>query len=105
MVDGPARSPGDRGGDPADGTVRAQFDWASVSPSMAVIETVSVATDREPTDVPSLYEFVDTDALDSLVEGGADVSDDTVVSFRFAGRRVTVRSSGEVVVGPRSSPE
>lgn len=101
MVDEPGRPSGGRGGDRIDGTVRAQFDWASVSPSLAVIETVSVATDREPTELPSLHGFVDTDALDSLVGGESATADgDTVVSFQFVGRLVTVRDDGQVVVAP-----
>lgn len=84
-----------------EGVVRTRYDWADTSPSAAVIETVAVASDREPTRLPPLYGVIDPDALDALrgpessVRGAGTVQ----LTFPYAGHEVTVRSDGEVVVG------
>lgn len=83
-------------------TIRSQYDWSTISPSTAVVETVATAVDRETTDLDSLYETLDPDALDTIVQSNRSTRAlaDTTVSFTFAGRRVTVHSTGEVVVAP-----
>jgi hypothetical protein len=78
---------------------RAAFDWTSTSPSTGVVEAVASATDRDPLALPQLYDAVEADALDSLVRA----SDGLVVSFAFAGCRVTARSKGVVTVRPVSA--
>ena len=81
-------------------TVRAQFEWASTAPSMAVIETVAIALDREPTTIEPLYESIDPDALDALLRsnGSSAAANGVTVSFVVADRQVTVHSRGDVVV-------
>lgn len=83
-----------------DETVRAQFEWASTAPSMAVIETVAIALDCEPTTIAPLYESIDPDALDALLRqnGSLATANDVTVSFVVADRQVTVHSRGDVVV-------
>ena len=83
-----------------DGTVRAQYDWVSTLPSIAVIETVAVAINRDPTAMESLYEAVNTDALDALIQSdGQSTSAGTMsISFGFADQQVTVHGSGDVLV-------
>ena len=93
--------------DPApedDGTVRAEFDWSSRAPSMAVIETVAIAANAEPAGLAPLYDSVDPDALDALVRSaGKDGKDGAVaVAFALAGHDVEVRSDGVVVVRPHA---
>lgn len=93
-----------------DGTVTASYDWSSVTPSVAIVETVAVAADRESSTLPALYELVDTDALDAVVRlnGSPAAGGLTTVSFRFADHRIRVHSTGEVVVsagGPRECRE
>lgn len=84
-----------------DGVVRAEYDWASITPAVAVVETVAVASDREPTALESLGETVDTDALNALVRSdGARASEEVSIRFGFAGTDVTVRGGGAVVVRP-----
>ena len=86
--------------DSDDGATRARYDWSSAVPSTAVVETVAVAVDQEPTSLEPLHECVDSDALDALVRSRnspAD-ADTTTVSFVYADRQVTVRGSGEVIV-------
>ena len=87
------------GPDPdADGVVRAEFDWGTVSPSVAVVEAVAVASDREPTAVEPLVETVDPDALNALVAAGGETC--STVTFEFIGHDVAVQSNGVVLVGP-----
>ncbi|PSQ15691.1 hypothetical protein BRD00_13610 [Halobacteriales archaeon QS_8_69_26] len=84
----------------ADGTVRAQYDWAATPPPIAVAETVAVALDRKATAFEPLYESVDPDALDALVQSKASSATpgEVTVTFPVADRQVTVHGSGEVVV-------
>jgi len=98
-------NPSERGfeGDEHDGedeTIRAQYEWASTAPSTAVIETVAIALDREPTTIEPLYESIDPDALDALLQpnGSPATTNDVTVSFVVADRQVTVHSRGDVVV-------
>lgn len=79
----------------------ADYDWETTPPSVAVVETVADATDREPEDVGPLYGSVDPDALDALVApDSGDGDNDVRVSFEFGGRHVTIHSSGTVTVRP-----
>jgi hypothetical protein len=82
--------------------IHAQFEWSSISPSVAVIETVAAAVDRDPTAIKPLYEFIDPDALDTLVlsDESLEAADTVTTSFVFVNQQVTVRGTGEVVVGP-----
>lgn len=98
---GPERSPAGPD-DGEDGVVRATFDWETVSPSAAVVETVASATDREHRRVGPLYDAVDPDALDAFIDpdGAGGDTEARRASFEFAGRHVTVFATGEVVVHP-----
>jgi len=82
------------------GTVRAQYEWASTPPPIAVIETVAVALDRKETAFGPLYESVDPDALDALLQsnGSSATPGELTVTLTVADRQVTVHGSGEVVV-------
>jgi len=81
---------------------RAEYDWATTTPSTAVVETVAIASDREPTAIEPLYETIDPDALDALVRSNETVSSrgDVNVTFEFAGLGVAVHGDGGVVVRP-----
>ena len=105
MTDEPERpSAGTESVGGADGTVRAQYEWASTPPPIAVIETVAVTLDRKETALEPLYESVDPDALDAILQsnGSSATSSEVTVRFTLAGRQVTVHGSGEVVVRPDS---
>ena len=84
----------------SDGIVRAQYEWSSTLPSTAVVETVAVAINREPTATEPLYESVDPDALDALMQSDSvqTAAESVTISFVFADQEVTVHSTGEVVV-------
>lgn len=80
----------------------SKYDWTSISPSTAVVETVADTIDMDSTDLDSLYGSLDPDALDTLVQqpdqNGSTA--DITISFTFADTRVTVHSAGDVVVEP-----
>jgi hypothetical protein len=104
MTDESKRSSADEP-DVTDDPVCAQYDWSSTSPSTAVIETVAIAVNREPTTLEPLYESLDPDALDTLLcpTGSASEDAETVtVSFNFVDRQVTVHSRGDVIIRANS---
>lgn len=79
------------------GTVRGRFDWSETEPTVAVIETVAVATDQTPLDVYSLHDVIDTDALNTLVTSARDDAGvDLQVTFAAPGCEVTVHGDGLV---------
>ncbi|RAW45649.1 hypothetical protein DQW50_07820 [Halorubrum sp. 48-1-W] len=77
-------------------TVFESAEDASVC--VAIVEAVSAVIGTEPTRLDPLYDVVDTDALERLIEtGGTNVE----VTFSFEGCRVAVFGDGGVVVtGP-----
>ena len=82
-----------------DGEIRAEYDWTATTPSTAVIETVAIASNRELTGIEPLYEVIDPDALDTLIQsnGAESARDGATVTFEFAGQSVTVHGGGVVV--------
>lgn len=72
----------------------------SEQPSVAIVETVAMATDSDPLEMPPLHRYVDVDALDALVAGSEDRPEGHVrVSFRYDGVDVVVRDGGRVEIG------
>lgn len=79
----------------------ARYARSEDAPAMAVLEAVADHTDTDPADLDTpLYQAIDPDALDRLVESAAAVT----VSFEYAGHAVTVESNGEIDIDcqPRS---
>lgn len=62
--------------------------------SARVIRTVADTTATDPLELPPLYETIDPDALDALVE---DMTSGTI-SFSYIGRDITVHSDGTVTI-------
>lgn len=96
-----SRRPGDAGPpESPDAEIRAEYDWSDVPPSTAVIETLAIALNREPTMIDPLYDSVDPDALGRLVrpEGQGPPDGGLSVSFTYEGHDVTADSAGMVVV-------
>ena len=85
-----------------DGAIRAEYDWTDTLASTAVVETVAVACDCEPTELDPLYEIVDPDALDTVIQssGNGPAAGETTVTFEVADRSVAVHDGGAVVVRP-----
>jgi len=95
--------PSDDGPSPdTDDTIQTEFDWDSVAPSTAVIQTVSIAANTDPSNIQPLYGSVDPDALDKLIRsnGARSTGSTTSVSFTYAEYEVTLHSTGIVVARP-----
>lgn len=73
---------------------RIQFDPESFDePSTAIVRRIATATDRDPTDMPPLYDYVDVEALDTLITTSTTRTDNPVrLSFSYDGIEVTVDS-------------
>lgn len=77
-------------------TIR-RYDWEDVTPSVAIVETVSVAADVDPIDLPTLNDVIDTDALDMICVNETRETELTL-SFVYAGHEVTLLGDGTVIV-------
>lgn len=87
--------------DPDADAYYATFDPGGVSATAAVIDSVAAVLHRDALDIDPLYEYVDTDSLDALIDaGGAKASPYLSASFRFEDVDVTVRADGTVIVDP-----
>lgn len=62
------------------------------TPSNRIIDAVAERTDNDAVDLPPLYDTVDPDALDSLVE----CMDNGTITFTYAGLDITVTHDGEL---------
>ncbi len=79
-----------------------RHDWTQGGqPSVTVVEAVAAATDRATTELPPLLETIDSDALDTLLDGG---SSSVFVSFRYAGTDVSVSGDGVIEVRADGGP-
>jgi hypothetical protein len=75
---------------------------ADESVTETVVEAVAEETGRDPFDLPPLYEAVDADALNRLVDRiRGDRGSNLTVSFVVAGCTVEVAGAGEVRVEQR----
>lgn len=71
-------------------------DWTEYDhPSTAVVEAVVAATGRDHTDLDALADYVDGDALDSLLVNAADRVE---VSFAYDDVDVRVSATGAIRV-------
>lgn len=62
-----------------------------------VVYTVADVSDTDPTDLPPLYDAIDTDALNDLVAGSHDGALRTI-AFQYCGYTVTVTGDGDINV-------
>lgn len=76
-----------------DAAVDVDEDHAA-EPSVRVVEAVADRTDADPTTMAPLYDAIDPDALDALV----DSLGEGYLGFEFAGCRVTVHADATVHV-------
>lgn len=76
-------------------TVRHEWH-RSGDPSVALVQAVAAATNRETTDLPLLQQHVDPDAIDALLT--ADRSSVVSISFRYADTAVTMRGDGTIEI-------
>lgn len=68
--------------------------------SRRIVEAVARSNGVNPTELPSLYETIDPDALDALVTSHSDGKgkNDFSVQFTYADREVVVRSGEDLDV-------
>lgn len=79
--------------------VDAQYVESDQSVGAVVVDALAEAAGVDPAELPPLYEFIDPDMLDCLVDyhdGRADT--DAVVSFTVESWNVFVRADGRVRV-------
>lgn len=83
-------------------TYRLDYDWSESEPvSTAVTVAVAAAIDSSPTDMESIDNAADPDALDRLFHPrwtDSSRNDGGRVVFDLADCEVTLRRSGEIVV-------
>ena len=86
-------------------TTRVQYDWSSTSPSIAVMETIAAVSDCRQEELDPLYERINPDSLDDIVDPRFTKRADarSTVSFGYGEYHVTVRSDGEVSVASSGS--
>lgn len=68
------------------------------SPSEAVILAVAEAADADPSDLHSLHDVIDPDALDAIFRQRPSGT----VTFEYHGYTVTVRGNDEIIVQEKS---
>lgn len=73
--------------------------------STAVVEAIAAEADRDPTELPPLFDTIDPDALDAIFSTQPDGTPrrDGEVVFPYAGYRVCVSADRTVEV--RSDPD
>lgn len=71
----------------------------SESVSTAVVRAVANVEDVPPSEIPPLYDHVDPDALDALVDRSGEFTGGVVrITFTYLDYRLTVTQHGTVVV-------
>lgn len=86
---------------PESDTYRVSFDRVD-SVSMAVVSTVAVVSETEPTELPPLYSVCDPGALETVVQPAihGPSNNDVHVRFIFNDCTVTVHNYGIITVQP-----
>lgn len=74
-----------------------RYDWSQYQePSMAVVEAVAEFFDCDETELPSLHDELETDALNAMLTGNGNGN--VRVEFEYAGARVTIDGDGTLLV-------
>ncbi|WP_049941582.1 HalOD1 output domain-containing protein [Haloterrigena turkmenica] len=73
---------------------------SSETPSLEIIERVASLEETDPLALPPLYDTIDPDALDSLVQSSAadGARTESTIRFTYCGYDVRVGADGGVVV-------
>lgn len=69
-------------------------EYAQNSPSLRIVAAVSDAIDADPTSIPPLYDTVDPEALDRLLDAETAIE----VVFEYEGHAVEITGDGTVTV-------
>jgi len=86
-------------------TVHGTFDWDVVAPSTAVLETVAFAVERDPMELDALYDAIDFDAFDALIDPAhsSRQRSELSIAFNYYDHSITAYSDGDVVVNPTTA--
>lgn len=89
--------PADTDGNAATEITHARFDPSSDSLVVAIVDSVATITGDGITELPPLYETVDTEALAELMAAARSREQHVEVAFVYQDCRVTVSSGGDIV--------
>jgi hypothetical protein len=70
------------------------MDGVERTVSELIVEKVAEVTDCDPLDLPPLYQSIDPDAVDELIES---LSSGTI-HFTYANQNIEIASSGEIAL-------
>lgn len=84
---------------PEDG-IQAAFDWSTIDPSTAIVQTVAIAENKQPEALTPLAEAIDPDAINRIIGDNMpnEASDEKTLSFMYLDYEITIRSSGRIKV-------
>ncbi len=82
------------------GTVRITYDQEDTSPSLAIIATLADILNTDPIDIAPLYESVDPEILDRIVERRNGATGDIHVVFTHEDHIITIHSYGVIEITP-----
>ncbi|OVE83619.1 HalOD1 output domain-containing protein [Natronolimnobius baerhuensis] len=74
------------------------LDYHHDSPSLRIVDALAAVTDTDPLDLDPLYNVVDPEALDQIVNSDGDQVDHLSVQFVYDGHDVQVRGDGSIAV-------
>lgn len=84
-------------------TIEAVHDLQRSMPvSTTVLQAVAEQEDVDPIDLPTLHDIIDPDALDALF-CGRPTGQTEMISFSFAGYRITVVGHDRIILKSESS--
>jgi len=66
--------------------------------SMKVVQRVAAVTDQEVTKLPPLYDAIDPEALNSLIEPVVTTRASLEIQFTYAGQQIIIDGRGAVSV-------
>ena len=66
--------------------------------STKVVQQVAAVTGQEVAQLQPLYDTIDPEALDAIMNSGAADTPSPIIQFTYSGYRITVDESGEVSV-------
>lgn len=79
---------------------RFVFDPSTTEPSLAVVGALAEVREEDPVTIEPLTEWLDPDALDTIVGGGDEAAGPTTVTVTVGDVVVTVSSAGVVTFVP-----
>jgi len=66
--------------------------------SMQIVQRIATATGKEVTRLPPLYQRIDPDALDAVVNSVDAGPSPLSIRFTYAGHQITITGSGSVSI-------